>query len=265
VRHATRFSYAGEARVSVSEARLTPSRSPGQWVERFELTVRPEARILGHVDGFGTEVSVVFATIPHRRMVILSRSVVRLEPPGEVPEGSWEEVSRASDDLDWRLPTPKTTLPARYAGTRLDIRASSRSPRSFVEATGRWVGRTLRYAPDATDVGADLDRVFSAGGGVCQDFAHALAALLRVGGLPARYVSGYLARPGSAGGGHAWVEARLDRESWRGFDPVHGVWVTDQHVRVAAGRDYDDVSPVRGTYEGPPEHELHVEVTVREL
>ena len=116
--------------------------------------------------------------------------------------------------------------------------------------------------------------LFEAGGGVCQDLAHATIGVLRLAGVPCRYVSGYVYDPagdeegehveGSAAS-HAWVQVWHPRLGWVGIDPTNDKLVDWQYVRVAAGRDYTDVQPLRGVFVGPREQELDVEVSVRRI
>jgi len=127
------------------------------------------------------------------------------------------------------------------------------------EYTGRIV-RFIRdqfaYEPGVTVVHSTADEILRVGGGVCQDFAHLTLGVLRLAGVPSRYVSGYLAPPpGSPGieqlgaqASHAWVEAELPGLGWVGFDPTHGCRADERHIRVAVGRDYADVPPLRGVY-----------------
>jgi transglutaminase-like putative cysteine protease len=263
--HRTRFLYEGPVRRSVTETRLAPADDAAQRVERFEVVSDPPGRRLVHRDGFGAEVTTFFVESPHHRLEIRSESLVMVRPRSAPPAGDWREVGEGSDWAAlWLLPTARTDPPECAREAALRIRRDARTPRAFVEAAGAWLKERVRYEPGATHVGSSLADVFAAGAGVCQDFAHALVAILRAGGVPARYVSGYLlsAPDRRERGGHAWVEALLDGVTWCGYDPVHGCWEDSAHLRVAAGRDYDDVVPVRGVYEGPPEHELQVEVQV---
>jgi transglutaminase-like putative cysteine protease len=111
------------------------------------------------------------------------------------------------------------------------------------------------YEPGTTKVQSTADEILSAGAGVCQDFAHLTIGVLRLAGIPSRYVSGYLA-PASddnvesvgAQASHAWLEAQLPGAGWTGFDPTNGCQVDQRHIRVAVGRDYSDVPPMRGVY-----------------
>ena len=125
------------------------------------------------------------------------------------------------------------------------------------------------YLPKTTNVDSAIDEAFDAGGGVCQDFAHIMIALVRTTGIPCRYVSGYLPRDAARhdrsepAATHAWVEAWLPELGWTGFDPTNGGIARDRHVRVAIGRDYADVPPTRGVFKGDASSELQVAVEVR--
>ena len=111
------------------------------------------------------------------------------------------------------------------------------------------------YEPGMTKVHSTADEILSVGGGVCQDFAHLTIGVLRLAGIPTRYVSGYLAPAAKstvetvgAQASHAWLEAQLPGLGWTGFDPTNGCMVDERHIRVAIGRDYSDVPPLRGVY-----------------
>ena len=134
----------------------------------------------------------------------------------------------------------------------------------------------LVYDSTATDVSTSVDEVLRGGRGVCQDFAHVQIAGMRALGLPARYVSGYLVtapEPGKprlvgADASHAWLSVRspnfgnVGAPGWLDLDPTNDVVPTDRHVIVAYGRDFDDVTPMRGVLLGGGHHQLHVSVDV---
>ena len=128
----------------------------------------------------------------------------------------------------------------------------------------------FRYEKGATHVHSSADQVLETGAGVCQDFAHLLLAITRVRGIPGRYVSGYHLPGGdtddAVSGGlasHAWAEVLIPGEGWLGLDPTQGASTSPFHVRVAYGRDYGDVPPVRGVYKGHAGQRLSVDVRVR--
>jgi transglutaminase-like putative cysteine protease len=132
--------------------------------------------------------------------------------------------------------------------------------------------RDFRYVTGTTDVNSGPDVFFEKGGGVCQDFSHATLGILRLAGVPSRYASGYLYDPASAGAAsdlrgaaasHAWVQAWHPEIGWVGLDPTNDKLVDWQYVRIAIGRDYGDVRPMRGVFRGETEqrHSVSVEVT----
>ena len=111
------------------------------------------------------------------------------------------------------------------------------------------------YEPGMTKVQSTADEILTVGAGVCQDFAHVTIGVLRLAGIPSRYVSGYLAPDSKRAtenigtqASHAWLEAQLPGLGWTGFDPTNGCVVDERHISVAVGRDYSDVSPLRGVY-----------------
>jgi len=145
----------------------------------------------------------------------------------------------------------------------------------FVQAASDLIHQRFEYVKGATHVNSSIEDSLSLGAGVCQDFAHLLLGVVRKRGLPARYVSGYLV-PESASapdaklqeviGGyasHAWAAVYLPGSGWIGLDPTLGLPLGLQHVRVAYGRDYGDVAPVRGVYKGHAGQRLSVDVRVR--
>jgi transglutaminase-like putative cysteine protease len=127
-----------------------------------------------------------------------------------------------------------------------------KSPLVFLSALGAQVNRTMQFAAGTTHVGTRAAEAWQQRRGVCQDFSHITLCLLRMAGVPARYVSGFV--PGE-GVMHAWIEAQLtvsgfDTPVWFAFDPTYNKWVNDNYVSVAVGRDYGDITPTSGTYFG---------------
>jgi transglutaminase-like putative cysteine protease len=148
------------------------------------------------------------------------------------------------------------------------------------EGVGEYTARVVAFVRDQfdyesgkTDVHSTVEDVLATGAGVCQDFAHLTIGLLRLAGVPARYVSGYLAPlPGASNGGrgeqatHAWIEAFLPGSGWTGFDPTHRGQIQLQHVRIGVGRDYADVPPLRGVYRSAGQTQsMGVDVQIEEL
>jgi hypothetical protein len=134
-----------------------------------------------------------------------------------------------------------------------------------VEKIGRFVHGRFRYVRDVTDWRSTSDHLIETGAGVCQDFAHVMLALLRLRGIPCRYVSGYLHVGGEEPAqSHAWVEVHAGPHGWVGYDPTHARIPDARYVIVATGRHYDDVPPNRGVYRGHAHETLHAIVHTRE-
>jgi transglutaminase-like putative cysteine protease len=154
-------------------------------------------------------------------------------------------------------------------------RASEGTVVGFARAAADLIHERFSYVKGATHVLSSIEDSLLAAAGVCQDFAHLLLGVVRMRGVPGRYVSGYLvperaAKPGTnleevIGGqaSHAWAEFYVPGLGWTGLDPTLGAPVGLRHVRVAYGRDYGDVAPVRGVYKGHAGQRLSVDVRVR--
>ena len=129
-----------------------------------------------------------------------------------------------------------------------------------------YVFENFKYIKGITTVETTVDEIWKLKAGVCQDFAHILLVMLRRVGIPARYVSGYICpnQNGMRGEGatHAWVEAFIPDYGWIGLDPTNNCIAQDNHVRLAVGRNFENVSPVKGTYKGTAHHTLEVKVII---
>ena len=141
---------------------------------------------------------------------------------------------------------------------------------SYLSHLNRYLHGRFDYTPNVTDVNTPITEFAQKNQGVCQDYAHAMLAICRSAEIPARYVSGYVhSNPDGnetmlgAEGSHAWIEVFLPGSGWVGYDPTNGVLVSEAHVKIATGRDYSDLPPVRGLRRGGGKDELEVTVKVR--
>ena len=280
--HVTEFQYDGPVSESYNEVRLRPRQDDGQSCLSFVLNSKPAARASSYVDAAGNWVHRFNVLPEHCKLLIESDSVVLVHAPHAFPENglALRDLESCAGEIDdhFDLLAPTVYVPHDSAVKEL-IQAAERGcdgrAASFAAAAASVIHTRFRYEQGATHVQSSVDDVLHAGAGVCQDFAHLLLAVLRMRGLPARYVSGYLvprstAEPGASveeviGGqaSHAWVEVYLPGSGWFGLDPTLGRPVGLQHVRVAYGRDYGDVPPVRGVYKGHAGQRLSVDVRVR--
>ena len=265
IKHTTRFEYDRPAYDSHNELRLQPWDGTAQHCLEFGLMSNPLGAIIAYADFFGNRGHALTISDPHHALSIIAESVVAIAPP---PRTQYPEVPFSrflSGDSDRGNQFYEFLGQSRYVPFSERLRKffwMGARPRG-VEDVAEYVMRTVAYVRDQfeyettkTHVHSNLNEILKSGGGVCQDFAHLTIGLLRLAGVPARYVSGYLA-PADYGGGamlgdqasHAWLEAWLPGPGWTGFDPTHRCRTDERHIGVAIGRDYGDVPPIRGAYQ----------------
>ncbi|MGE9807031.1 MULTISPECIES: transglutaminase family protein [unclassified Janibacter] len=272
--HKTVMAYEGNALASHNELRMTPLTEPGQTTLENRIRVRPLTWSHVYRDAFGTHVMAIEALTEHGTLDIEASSTVEriALPAGGGQTMTWEGLAEPAvrdRHAEWLARTPRTT-----AGEALRALAEEakgdRSPLEAAQEVAQRVHDTLEYRVGVTGVASSADEVWEAGSGVCQDFAHVTVAALRVLGIPARYVGGYLVPraelavgESSTGESHAWVECWVGE--WVQLDPTNNRPVGIDHVVVARGRDYGDVPPMKGVYSGPESVTLDVSVTFTRL
>jgi transglutaminase-like putative cysteine protease len=283
VLHRTTYRYAASVSTSHHDARLVPRASEQQRVTSFDINVTPEPTFIRRrVDYFGNRALHFDLSEPHQTMEVVASSIVEIDP-GAFPaiEGSppWEEVAerlardRRRDALDACQMTfesphvPRDPLLRDYASRTF---TPGRPLLEAVRHLTQLVHQEFEYDPTATDVSTPVERVLAQRRGVCQDFAHFMLACLRSLGLGARYVSGYLLTrppPGvprlvGADASHAWLSVWIPDHGWLDTDPTNAIEPRDEHITVAYGRDFSDVTPLRGVILGGGAHQLEVAVDV---
>ncbi len=279
--HVTQFEYDGPVSESYNELHLQPHDDEAQHCIGFRLRTTPATAPSTSRDYFGNWVHRFNIVQKHRRLRVEAESTVMVQEPAPALDRgiALAAVDREREALldahyDFLVPSTYVPNPEGIAPLlRAVEEASGGSALGFVRAATTVVHDNFRYEKGSTHVHSSVHDVLNAGAGVCQDFAHLLIALARSRGLPARYVSGYLVprNPAAASleeviGGqasHAWAEVFVPDIGWLGLDPTLGVPVSAGHIRVAYGRDYGDVAPVRGVYRGHAGQRLSVDVRVR--
>jgi transglutaminase-like putative cysteine protease len=277
--HATRYDYTEPVSVSHHIARLVPRTGGGQTCLRHELRITPTPEVtVNHVDYFGNAMTFFAMQSAHKTLTVRAESIVRLDV-----------VTRAADwePIPWERATDRTSMPLEAIECAVDsMPLPLRSTFAAYARPAFAAGRPLRdgladltsrihaeftYDQSATTVTTPLAQVFESRRGVCQDFTRLEIACLRSIGLAARYVSGYLETmptPGKdrligADASHAWLAVWCPGIGWIDVDPTNNLFPSGQHITVGWGRDYRDVSPIRGIILGGGEHSLHVNVDVR--
>lgn len=284
ISHTSRYDYAGAVPIGYNRVYLTPRNSPAQECLRSQLEVEPVPAVFGQrtQDYYGNE--VIFFTVQEQHSVleVTARSEVQLTPilppePGATPP--WEQIAAAM-----RQPRDRETRDAAqfaYPSEPVAVSAALRdyARRSFAPQTPVLAGaldltsrifKEFKYDPAATTVSTPVSEILEKRAGVCQDFAHLQIECLRALGLPARYVSGYVAPKHFASGeayvgaqaSHAWLSTFIPGAGWIDLDPTNNVLPSTEHITIAWGRNYDEVSPIRGVILGGGSQKLKVEVEV---
>jgi transglutaminase-like putative cysteine protease len=283
VRHATTYEYQTPVTVAHHLLRLTPRLLVRQVRLSHAIEVEPTpAAVSRRTDYFGNEVMFLTLEGAHRRLKIVATSRVAVGPasiPDAAETPSWESVRHLCrsdrsvavlEATEFTFRSPRIPVGPAFAG----YAAPSFGPglpilRAVMDLAERIHG-DFRFDTAATTVATPLEEVLERRRGVCQDFAHLMVACLRSLGLPARYVSGYLETlppPGQAklvgaDASHAWVAFFCPGLGWIDVDPTNNLLPSMQHITLGWGRDYADVTPLRGVLVGGDEHVLRVGVDV---
>ena len=271
--HTTGYAYKSPVTASYNEARLTPRSNTRQNVILNRVETVPATRSYRYVDYWGTAVTAFDLHAPHTELEVTASSVVETDKPEKLADGvDWDDlVSEAVIDRYDELLTPTAYVPAsrriQAVGKRI---AKYNTPQEAVLEAAKWAHSELKYVPGTTGVHSSGLDAHREGKGVCQDFAHLSLILLRSMGIPSRYVSGYLHPKKKApvgetieGQSHAWIQAWTG--SWLNYDPTNDTEINEQYVTVGVGRDYADVSPLKGIYHGQGATDLDVVVEITRL
>ncbi|MDB6024782.1 MAG: transglutaminase [Verrucomicrobiales bacterium] len=283
VTHTTTYDYTDSVSLSHHLLRLMPRDLPHQRCLTHAVDIDPKPAIAErHFDYFGNAVTFLTIEGAHRKLIVKSESSVAVTPrviPPPAETLAWESVRESSrgQQIGHSLDASEFVFDSPLVRTKDDFAAyaapSFPKNRPILEAALNLTKRIhadFKFDPKATTLATPLEEVFKNRRGVCQDFAQFQIACFRSLGLPARYVSGYLETdppPGKprfvgADASHAWVSFYCHGIGWIDVDPTNNVLPTARHITVAYGRDYDDVSPIRGVILGAGQHTLKVAVDV---
>jgi transglutaminase-like putative cysteine protease len=285
--HETRYRYAAPVTQAQHMAYLKPLQDARQRLLAHELHVDPlPPRLLHDIDGYGNARTWFSLSLPHRVLSVSAHSRVVVAPAplplGAAASPRWEDVRRrlryeagARYDAAVEFAQPSPYVPRLHALREYGAASFGAGVPVALGALDLMhrVHADFEFRGDSTDVDTPLLQVYEQRSGVCQDFAHLMIAALRMLGLAARYVSGYLlTRPPSgqprlvgADASHAWVQVYCPDtpglpDGWLDLDPTNDLVPGTSHVRVALGRDYGDVAPLRGVIRGGGRHVLQVRV-----
>jgi len=277
VTHTTHFSYEAPVSQCLNEVRLTPRALLTQLVPKTSITVDPAPAFLHHrKDYFGNDVSVFAVFEKHDKLTATAQSTVEVKPEAEaVSLMSWESARDAlhaqaddacleASEFVYNSPyVPIFSEMAKFARKTFDPGAPLLD---VVKELNHRIHKEFLYDQKSTSIDSPLPEVLRKKRGVCQDFAHVMIGALRSLRLSARYVSGYVrsgAKFQGAQASHAWVSVFIPGIGWVDFDPTNNLMVSDSHVTLAWGRDYGDVTPVKGVTLGGGGQVVAVEVYVK--
>ena len=286
VRHITTYDYSKTVTSSQHVMRLRPRRTDNQVCSSSEVAMTPAPlRRAARDDYFGNRMEIVTLEERHDKLVIDAQSVVRVEKrkPRDIEmTQAWDTIgdalSLARSDAEIEATNYMFDTPLTRAEQDLLLYAVEDFPPGRPVALAardlmHRIRRDIKYKPGVTDASTPVDKVLEIKAGVCQDQSHVMLAVLRARGLAARYVSGYLltrpppGRPKLQGAdqSHAWVSVWCPPLGWVDYDPTNGILPDDEHITLAYGRDYADISPISGIMLGGGEHDVEVSVDVAEV
>ena len=283
--HKTTYNYKHPVSVGNHVACLTPRSLPYHHCIRHELRVSPPVNLTQRIDYFGNQLSFFTIQQPHKRLTVEARSEVAIEersPASLNCSIGWEEAAKilsgdhspkSLEAYQFVFESPRIRPGAQFAAYALKSFTPGRPYMEALLDLTRRIHTEFRFEAKATNVRTPTEEVFRTRCGVCQDFAHLQITCLRSLNLAARYVSGYLrthpppGRPRLIGAdvSHAWISAYCPGIGWLDVDPTNNVVPSHNHITVGWGRDYGDVSPLRGLILGGRDHTLKVSVDVEEI
>jgi transglutaminase-like putative cysteine protease len=279
IRYRTTFEYGALVRESQNELRACPASDEHQQLINYRVMTSPSARVLSHVDYWGTRVDAFGVRPPHVVLDVVAEASVETRPRPLLTESSPVVALADPAFVDAHLEYLQRSPHCQWAGGVAEasarvVEVAGNDVVSQVLAVHRHTGAALRYVKGSTYVGVPIEAVLNRGEGVCQDFAHLAVASCRSVGIPARYVSGYLFTVDDATGAdvegdvvhvqtHAWFEAAVPNVGWVALDPTNHQLVGLRHVKIGHGRDYEDVPPLRGIYVGAARPNVEVTVEIR--
>ena len=284
VLHETRYDYESAVELAHHLAQLRPLSLPGlQQCEAYQCDIEPRPEHLARdLDAYGNERLFFAHYAPHDTLTVRALSRVRVRAPAQpdwAASPAWEQVRGL---LRYRAGRPNVAAAEFSFGSEFSPvfdQAAAFAAQSFTRGRAlldaahdlmRRIHAEFTYDPDSTEVHTRAPQALELRHGVCQDYAHVMLSALRSLGLAARYMSGYLRsrpRPGEqalvgADASHAWVSVWCPSNGWVEFDPTNDRRPEADYVRVAVGRDFADVSPLRGVIRGGGRHALQVAVNV---
>jgi transglutaminase-like putative cysteine protease len=272
IHHITKYEYDRPVKESVNEIRIYPFSGPEQEALHHQINITDHPDILLIDDYWGNKTGMFNLMPSHKELVIESKLIVRTLGPA-MPVLNTEatlDSMRAHTNNNLHLlelsKIKEIDLREKMRVLTNEFYVPGMAVSTIVEKCAGYVFHHFKYIKGITTIETTVAEIIELQSGVCQDFAHIMLEMLRTLGIPSRYISGYICpnKNGMRGEGatHAWIEAFIPGSGWAGIDPTNNVWVTNHHVKLAVGRNFNDCSPIKGTFKGPARQFLSVYVSV---
>jgi transglutaminase-like putative cysteine protease len=271
--HRTRYAYAAPVIDCANQLMIYPLPDHRLTVRSHAVSITGQPEVALFTDYFGNQVGVFSLIQPHAELLIESVAevethAIQFPMDEETAAAQWENLAGLRFDVEFMdfLKVAHSELEPEIRQALSSIITFGAKPLKQALELSEYVHDNFQYQQGVTSIETPLEDIWRGRAGVCQDFTHLLIYLLRLTGLPARYVSGYVCprEEGVRGAGatHAWVEVYVPFYGWLGLDPTNNCIVNDGHVRMAIGRNFADCTPVKGTYKGTGAHTLEVSVHI---
>ncbi|MBA0882306.1 transglutaminase family protein [Flavobacterium undicola] len=268
--HITKYKYNLPIKESINEIRLFPHNFENQDVLQYQLLISQNPNVSLTNDYHSNRVGNFNTLEAHTEMTIESRMLVRVNHSLKIPEiddTKVEDLNLHNDIYLLRLRYPESIKKQDEINTILkEIDCTNKSIIDIAYQCSQYIYTNFTYTKGITNIETTVDEILGHRKGVCQDFAHVLLQLLRTAGIPSRYVSGYICPNESGlrgeGATHAWVEIYTPKQGWLGIDPTNNIWTMDNHVKLSVGINFNDCTPVKGTFKGISKQTLSVCVSI---
>jgi len=273
INHRTHYTYAAPVTQSFNELRLRPLSIDGQVCSAFRLNVLPAAELRHYLDFYSNFVHVFEVPESHSSLAVESSAEVTTTAnlldlkATSVPLNHLEACACFAHCYDFLQSSSLIHLSPEIWRLAVDATQGQTDVWQTAVAIMRFVHSQFRYVPFSTQVHTPMAEVLEQRQGVCQDFAHVMLGMCRSVKMPARYVSGYLYNGAAdqligAQASHAWCEVYIPESGWRALDPTNNQQADERYIKLAIGRDYQDVAPIKGHYRGTKDNTMQVQITV---
>jgi transglutaminase-like putative cysteine protease len=271
IRHRTHYIYSGLTIDSANQIKLYPIHDAIQRVNDHRILISRNPIVTTTKDYFGNTTGFFTLLVPHSELFIDNIMAIEIlastiSMQRDSPADVWEKVKSQESQIAHHdfLKAEQVLCQQEVSVAIKEILGKAQHPLDTILDLSQYIYDNFEYKKGVTSIETSVDEIWKLKAGVCQDFAHLLLYILRLIGVPGRYISGYIC-PGDSewrgeGATHAWAEAWLPDTGWVGIDPTNKCLAGDRHIRLAMGRNFTDCTPVKGTYKGAVEHKLEVTV-----